>query len=251
MRTLLLFLSRIEYILYVLAGLGVFFSIRALVQSRLEIRNAVFGLEREAARNKQSRALTTILALVMLSGSIYIVVNIVTPNALAIVQAPTPTQPIVFVTQQPTATVARVLFPTITATAGLPPPAGATTPAPAPGPTVESCAIIGARITSPVPDQTLTGQVVMQGGANILNFAQYKFEIKGSSTGGIWVVVGNFNVPVIDPGFLGTWDSTSLAPGPYVLRLVVNRIDGTFPTPCEVPIHIVSPGSAVGPSPTP
>jgi hypothetical protein len=250
MRTLLLFLSRIEPVVYGLAGIGVFFSIRAIAQARLERRNAVFGLEREAAHNKQSRALTTILALLMVSGSVYIVVNIVTPNALSIAQAPTATPPIVFITQQPTATPARVLFPTITATAGLPPAAGATIPPPV-GAAVDGCSIQGARITSPVADQTVTGQVVVQGGANLLNFAEYKFEIKGPSTDASWLVVNTFTAPVIDPGFLGTWDSTSLAPDKYTLRLVVSRIDGTFPTPCEVPIHIVSPGSAVLPSPTP
>jgi hypothetical protein len=250
MRTFLLFLSRIEYIVYGLAAVGVFFSIRALVQGRLERRNSVFGLEREAALNKQNRALTTILSLLMLSGGVYIVVNIVTPNVLSIPQVePTPTQPIVLVTQAVTGTETRLLFPTITPTPGLPPVAGATLPPPeTPG---EACSIQGARITSPIADQTVAGQVVVQGGANILNFAQYKFEVKGASTGDAWVVVGTLNVPVPDPGFLGTWDSTSLSPGDYVLRLVVSRIDGTFPTPCEVPITVASPGAQLGPSPTP
>jgi len=249
MRTLLLFLSRIEYIVYVLAGVGVFFSIRALVQAGVARRNTVFGLEREAAQNRQSRALTTILALFMLSAAVYIIVNIVTPSALSRPELqPTATQPIVFVTQQATATEARLLFPTVTPTPGLPPVAGATTPPPvAPG---ETCGLLGARITSPVPDQTVTGQVVVQGGANTLNFAEYKFEIKSPATGDAWVVVATNNVAVPDPGFLGTWDSTSLPPGKYTLRLVVIDLNGGFPTPCEVPINIASPAAQFGPTAT-
>lgn len=251
MRTLLLFLARIEPILYGLSAIGIFFSIRALFQARIQRRNAVFGLEREAAQNRQNRSLSTILALLMLSGGIYIVVNIVNPNVLPITEKPTPTQLIVFATPQATATEARVLFPTVTPTPGLPPGDVGSSPPPPAGTAVDGCTILGARITSPIPNQTVTGQVVVQGGANILNFLNYKFEIKGPSTGEAWVVVATFTAPVIDPGLLGTWDSTSLSPGKYVLRLVVSRIDGSFPTPCEVPISIASPGTNPGPSPTP
>ena len=250
MRTLLLFLGQIEYIVYGLSAVGVFFSIRALAQARTARRNSVFGLEREAAENKQTRALSTILALLMFSGGVYIMVNIVTPTALTLPNiAPTPTQIIDFTTQSPTPTEARLLFPTVTPTPGLPPVAGA---APAPTSTPGgTCDITGARITSPIPDQTVTGQVVVQGGANILNFAQYKFEVRGESTGDAWVVVATNNVAVVDPGLLGTWDSTSLLPGNYVLRLVVLRVDGTFPTPCEVPITVAGAGAQLPPSPTP
>jgi hypothetical protein len=47
----------------------------------------------------------------------------------------------------------------------------------------------------------------------------------------------------VPDGFLGTWDSTSLQPGSYVLRLVVSRQDGSYPTPCEVSINIVAGGA--------
>ena len=97
----------------------------------------------------------------------------------------------------------------------------------------------------------MTGQVAVQGGANIINFAVYKFELKGESTGDTWIVVAANNATVVDPGLLGTWDSTSLAPGKYILRLVVYYLDGTYPTPCEVPINIAAPGQQVPPSPTP
>lgn len=250
MRTLLLFLGQIEPIVYGLSAVGIFFSIRTLVQARTARRNSVFGLEREAADNRQTRALSTILALAMLSGGVYIMVNIVTPTAMTLPSIqPTPTQLIVFTTQSPTPTEARLLFPTVTPTLGLPPVAGA---APAPSSTPGGvCDITGARITSPIADQTVTGQVVVQGGANTLGFAQYKFEIRGASTGDAWVVVATNNVSVPDPGLLGTWDSTSLSPGRYVLRLVVSQIDGTFPTPCEVPINVAGSGAQPGPTFTP
>jgi hypothetical protein len=245
MRTLVQFIARIELLLYGLAAIGVFLSIRSFALAQRARRNAIFPLEREAVQNRQRRAIGTIIALILLSGGIYIVTNIVEPN-LIVTNPPTPT-PIIFVTQQPTPTDARLLYPTVTPTPGLPP--GANPPTVTPGLAVTGCEF-GRQITSPAPNEAGTGQVVVRGQANIINFAQYKFELMGPATGGAWVVVGTSNTPVFD-GLLGSWDSTSLAPGNYTLRIVVSNLDGNFFPPCEVPIVLVGPGGVVGPSSTP
>lgn len=239
MSTLVVFITRIAIVLYALAATGTFFAIRGLVRARQARRNAVFGLEREAARQNQRRAVNTILFMAVLAGAVYIVSNIVAPNLEGEVIEPTPT-PVVFVTQQPTPTQALLLYPTITPTPGLAPAEAAEVEQPAEE-QGDGCEIIGTTITSPTPGQTVSGQVAVQGQANILDFAQYKFEIKGPGTGNQWVVIGTFTSPVAE-GFLGTWDSTSLQPGNYSLRMVVSRQDGSFPTPCEIPIVIAASG---------
>lgn len=249
MTTLVQFLVKTELVVYVLAAIFIFFSIRGLVMASQVRRLAVFGLEREAAQQRASRSLGTIVALILLSGGVYIIAHIVAPNMSGSTQEPTPT-PLVFVTQVPTPTEAHLLYPTITPTPGLPPGAVAGTPSPPPATIVNGCEIVGARITEPTPGQAVSGQVTVRGQTNILDFAQYKFEIKGPSTNGAWVVVGTFNVLIVD-GFLGTWDSTSLIPGNYTLRLVISRLDGSFPTPCEVPIVVGNPGGVTTPSLTP
>lgn len=249
MSTLVQFLVKTELVIYVLAAIFIFFSIRGLVVASQIRRVAVFGLEREAAQQRASRSLGTIVAFILLSGGVYIITHIVAPNMSQTVMEPTPT-PLIFVTQAPTPTEAQLLYPTITATPGLPPGAVVGTPSPSPAASANGCEIVGARITEPVPGQGVSGQVTVMGQTNILDFAQYKFEIKGPSTNGAWVVVGTFNVLVVD-GFLGTWDSTSLIPGNYTLRLVISRLDGSFPTPCEVPIVVGNPGAIAAPSPTP
>jgi hypothetical protein len=238
MRTLFQFLTRSEYVLYILAGVAVFFAFRGIVQSRQVLRTAIFGLEREAAQNRLSRSWATIFGMLMLSGSIYIAVNILAPNFTTIQAEPTPT-PFLLLTQPPTATEPRLIYPTVTPTsaivaAGVTPPAASTT---------NGCELFGARITNPTSGQTVSGRVVVEGEANIINFAQYKFEVKGASTGEVWIVVGNYSAPIAG-GVLGAWDSTSLAPGDYILRMVVSRVDGTYPTPCEVAIKISAPGAA-------
>ena len=249
MTTLVQFILRTETILYILAAIIIFFSLRGLVVARQVQRNAVFGLEKEAAQQRQRRSLGTILALFLLSSGVYIISHIVAPNMGEVPLEPTPT-PLVFVTQLPTPTETRLLYPTVTSTPGLPPAAVVGTPSPVPAESINGCEILGATITKPASGEFVTGQITVEGQTNILDFAQYKFEINGPSTSGAWVVVGTFTVPVID-GFLGTWDSTSLIPGNYVLRLVVSRIDGTFPTPCEVPITVTGPGGNIAPSPGP
>lgn len=246
MSTLLLFIARIAIVLYILAGAGLFFALRTLLQARRAKRLALFGLEREAALQMQRRALHSIVTLALLIGMVYVIKNIVVPNlSEAAPEQPEPTA-IVFVTQPPTATPALLLFPTITPTVG-PPPAEVAEATALPETPVNGCEIIGSTITLPQPGDTVSGQVMVQGEANVLNFAQYKFEVRGPSTDGEWVVVGTYNAPVVS-GLLGVWDSTSLMPGSYTLRLVIFRQDGTYLPPCEVPITI---GSRPVPTPAP
>lgn len=246
MQTLLQFIARIAVVLYALAGAGIFFALRTLFRARRARRIAVFGLEREAARQMLSRSLSTVVLLVLLILAVYIIQNVVVPNMQGVAEEPSPT-PVVFVEPQPTPTAVLLLFPTVTPTVGLPPAeVGAetpTTPEPANG-----CEIIGSTITSPQPGDAVSGQVAVQGEANILDFAGYKFEVMGPSTGGAWVVVGAYSNPV-PVGLLGVWDSTSLLPGSYTLRLVTFRQDGTFLVPCEVPIVINAPALVSTPAP--
>ncbi len=237
MNTLLLFIARIAVVIYLLAGAGIFFAVRGLWQARREKQRAVFGLEREAALHKQQRAFRSAIMLALLIGMIYVIQNIIVPNLSEPEAAPEPT-PIVFVTALPTATPALLLFPTVTPTVG-PPPAEVGEATAPPETPVNGCEIIGSTISLPQPGDTVSGQVAVRGEANVLNFAQYKFEVKGPSTGGDWAVVGTYNVPVVN-GLLGVWDSTSLMPGNYILRLVIFRQDGTYLPPCEVPIIISS-----------
>ena len=241
METIVQFVARIAPFIYGLAAIGVFFAIRGIVQATQALRVAVFGLEREDARERRRRSVNAILSLSGLSFVVYIIASVLEPNLSGVASEPTPT-PVVFVTEEPTATEIRLLYPTITPTILV----GADLPTS--DPSINGCEILGANISNPVAGQTVAGQVTVEGQANILNFSEYKFELRGESTGGAWVVVGNYPAPVSD-GFLGTWDSTSLPSGSYTLRLVVLRPDGSFPTPCEVPLLVAPSGGGAPVSP--
>jgi hypothetical protein len=245
MLTLLQFISRISTFIYVLCAIGIFFSFRGMVQARQALRIAVFGLEREEARETLRRSFSTILILFLLVGAVYIVKNILIPNMTGDLDEPTPT-PLVFVTQQATPTEAKLLYPTITPTIPVAPADPSAGGMATPDLNINGCGIIGANISSPVPGQTVSGQVPVEGEANTFIFYQYKFEVSGAATGGAWVVVGSFPTAVSN-GILGTWDSTSFPPGDYVLRLVILGPEGQIVvSPCSVPIVIA--GSDAAPS---
>lgn len=244
MTTLLQFIARISVILYALAATGIFFAIRSLILARRLRRVAVFGLEREAATARFRRSLSVIITLALLAGAVYIVDNIVLPNTEP---AATESQPdegpvaVSVLTRTPSPTPSLLLFPTVTPTVGVPPAEvgdeGGEGTDTVPTEVVEGCEIIGANITNPSPGDEVSGQVSVEGEVNVLNFSQYKFEIKGPATGDAWVVLGSY-LQQVPNGLLGVWDSTSLQPGSYTFRLIVYREDGTFIPPCEVPITI-------------
>ncbi|NDJ52366.1 MAG: hypothetical protein GYB68_04665 [Chloroflexi bacterium] len=244
MRTVLEFIAQIRFLFYGLAAIGILSSLRGLIMARQTLRVAMFGLEREEAQRRLRSSLTWIFSLLLLIGVVFTISDILLPNLdFSEEQAeilPTPTSAL-FIERSPVPTESLLLFPTIT-----PNPAGAISqndPAEQAGTVdpaaaaIEPC-VLGARITEPTSGQTVTGQVQVQGGANVINFASYKFELRGQGTNNEWVVIGDFNQTVLDPGLLGSWDSTSLTPGEYTLRLIVYRLDGSFVTPCDIPIIV-------------
>lgn len=230
MRTLVEFIARIDIFLYVVFGIAAIFAMRNLLRSRREHAIAIYALEREAQQARARRAFRTLILLILVTVAVYLIVNIAYPN-IAPAETATEEDSLVFVESEPTPTSILLLFPTITPTLGL----GVAGDQPIDE--GNGCEIIGSTITSPVPNEIVTGQVRVEGESNILNFGMYKFEVSGVGTNGAWVVVGTFNSPVTI-GSLGTWDATSLMPGSYVLRLVTYRDDGTYLNPCEIPIII-------------
>jgi len=244
MANLVQFVARIAIFIYALVAVGVFFALRSYFQARRARRLSIYALEREASQTSQRRAFNTMLLLILSAAAVYVITNIVEPNlAESPIVTPEPT-PVVFVEEESTATPFLLLYPTITPTIPLAPAEAADSPETAEE-VVDGCSIIGATITSPAPGDIVGGQVAVEGEMNVLNFAQYKFEVNGAGTGGVWVVVGTYNSPV-PRGYLGTWDTTSLAPGAYTLRLVTIRADGTYLTPCEVPVTVGASAPAEG-----
>jgi hypothetical protein len=95
-------------------------------------------------------------------------------------------------------------------------------------------------IASPRAGETVSGQVPIVGTANFdrSNVQFYKLEIGAGSNPTQWTTLGQTHeAPVLD-GVLEELHAYALAPGPYVIRLVLVRHDGNYPPPHAVPIYI-------------
>ena len=158
-----------------------------------------------------------------------------TPTPTAVVPSPTPV-PTASPTRTPTQTPLPTASPTrIPTQTPLPTASPTRTPARTAVPT-PMCPNPSARITSPQSGATLQGTVQIQGSANMDLFAYYKFEIwlDGAQ---VWGFMASFEKPVIN-GVLMNWDTTTVTPGDYRLRLVVVDQTGNYLEPCGIQVTV-------------
>jgi penicillin-binding protein 1C len=96
------------------------------------------------------------------------------------------------------------------------------------------------RIDSPSPGETVRGVAPIVGTASFspAEIQYYKLEIGQGVAPSSWTTFGVVHFePVVD-GVLEQLHADGLAPGDYVIRLVLVRHDGNFPAPYRVPITV-------------
>jgi hypothetical protein len=222
MEAVLRFFIRFAPLIYLLLILGLLFGIRRLFQSRSEMRAAIYGLERELAQRRASQAITALALVGLFAVAEVVLVAFLAPNLPALSLLATPTMNMLAV---PTTTLAS--------------PLGASTPdATAAGP-ASSCIPGQISITAPQIGDELRGDVVLEGTADVPNFGFYKYEFspRGAS---VWSTIKASRDPVRD-GELGHWDTSTITPGDYELRLVVTDNQGRPLPACVVPVRILQP----------
>ncbi len=269
MTRVVFFIEQIANGLYLICAVGLLFSVRSFFISRRELWAAEFELEREQAQRKQASAITWTLGLVEIVLAIYAVATVVAPTLRNDVVAPggssggVPDQP--FITSTPggdglavndqgtplgdnsveammlTVTAAvqnangsgpKILAtPTISPTpvgtiiAGDPPPLG--------------CDKTNAQLEVPANGQVLFDSVTVIGTAQTENFAFYKFELNGPSTGGAYAPVGGDKTsPVPSKGVLGQLALSPFQPGTYLFRLTVFDNKNALRAQCVVTVHV-------------
>ncbi|MFC1465168.1 MAG: hypothetical protein ACFLMY_09995 [Candidatus Brachytrichaceae bacterium NZ_4S206] len=84
-----------------------------------------------------------------------------------------------------------------------------------------------ARIVTPVRDQTLRGNVTIQGSATSPVFSRYELAYAQEPDLANWIVIGGAVQPV-QSGMLGVWNTRPLPDGKYALRLQVFGVDGSL-----------------------
>ena len=224
--------------LYIGLGLVALFFLRLMWMARRDRIRSIFTLERENANARMTRAFIGFMIVLSLAMGVYYLSSITptivpptlnTPTATPIIALPpTPTSPPLIFTPTPTLTPTPQPSPEIEA--GL-------TPIPTPNNNnnvpvqVPNCPNPGSQIIQPGNGARVTGVIQISGGAIVDNFNYYKFEFR--APGGEWSFIEDYDTPVAR-GVLGSWNTDTVAPGEYELRLVVVDSIGNYPEPCVV-----------------
>jgi hypothetical protein len=100
------------------------------------------------------------------------------------------------------------------------------------------------RISAPAAGQAVSGLVSVVGTANFdpSQVQYYKLEIGSGRQPSQWITFGSTHHQPVVNGLLEELHAYALAPGDYVIRLVLVANDGNYPAPYAVPITITSSG---------
>ena len=220
------FLSKYEALIYIVLAIGGLFAFRWLFKAWSEWRESVYTLEREFALHRMSQAAASVILILILFFGELTTVSFVIPSLPASFFNSTPT---INVLATPTGTISAELATQIALT-------------PLPVPTLgntSGCVADKLMITSPKPGSQISGSVDLTGTVNIPDFGFYKYEVAPLNSD-VWATIAANRQPVVN-GVLGHWDTTTLNPGDYQLRLVVINTQGQSLPPCIIPLRITAP----------
>ena len=220
------FLSTYEMLIYIVLAIGGLFAFRWLLKTWNEWRESVYTLEREFALHRMSQAAAFVILILLLFFGELITVSFFIPSQPASFFISTPT---IDVLATPTGTISAELATQIALT-------------PLPIPTIgntSGCVSNKLMITSPKAGSQISGSVDLTGTVDIPDFGFYKYEVAPLNTD-TWATIAANRKPV-DNGPLGQWDTTTLAPGDYQLRLVVVNTQGQSLPPCIIPLRVTAP----------
>jgi hypothetical protein len=258
------FVESVSRALFLICGLGLLFTIRALVLARRELSHAEYALDRELAQYRQANAITLFFAMVEIFLAIVAITFVVAPtlrNDVALNVTPTVVGQGPFQTSTPpSGTDAGNIV--LTANAKINSSGPVIVPSSTNAPTAVGtilpdvpkaigCETADAALQIPANGQVLFDSLTVVGTANTANFAYYKFEISGAPTGNNFAPIGGQKTtPVTTIGTLGQLALGTLPRGNYQFRLTVFDSSNTLKASCAV--HIIlqdRPTPTLAPSP--
>lgn len=226
------FFRTYEMWMYVILALAGLVYIRKFILSWEDLRRAAFGLERESAQSSLNQSAGMLVLLFLMAVAVFVLVSFVAPSFPASNPLITPTMDLL---ASPTTTLVvegteeALTTPTIeamaqTATVGV---------------VGEGCVPGQIMLSEPVDGTEINGVIVVKGTADIQNFGFYKYELARPGET-IWLTI-QAGRDIIRGGELGQWDTRTLAPGDYMLRLVVTDNQGESLEPCVIRVHVNNP----------
>jgi hypothetical protein len=231
MEEALRFFKAYEIWIYGLLALGGLIYIRKFFIAWGDLRGSAFGLERESAQSRVNQSATMLFLLLAFAIAEFVLVSYVAPAVPGSSPISTPTLDLLATA---TATLQEASEET-----GTPPP-GEETMLPSPSPpapaAVNGCLPGQVNFTEPQEGTAVEGLVTLVGSANVENFGFYKYEVARPGET-VWLTLQAGRDPVQE-GELGQWDTSTLAPGEYMLRLVVTDNAGQSLEPCVIQVSV-------------
>jgi hypothetical protein len=229
MEEALQFFRTYEIWIYIVLGLFAIWQIRKFILAWDELRGAVFSMERDSAQARLNSAAILLVLLLAITIIEFMIVTFVVPT---------------FPGANPLSTPTLNLLATATTTlsSSTPPAEGTavvTAEVETAGGQPEGCIPNQVVISSPLDGDQVSGEVSLIGTANIPNFGFYKYEIaRPGETVWLPIQVGE---EVRQEELLGTWDTSTLDPGDYSLRLIVTDNQGNSLPACTITVRVISP----------
>jgi hypothetical protein len=220
------FLRTYETWIYAIVGLFAVWQLWKFFQAWNELRAAAFGLEREKAQVElNSAAIWLLLCLIIVAVEFY-VVNFIVPTVPEASPIPTPTLNLLATPTPVLSTTDDQTSSTIVTPIGTVIPIGN-----------GSCITDTVMITYPLDGSQVEGIISIEGSADIPNFGFYKYEVARPGDA-VWLSI-NAGRQRVKNDKLGDWDTRTLTPEEYLLRLVVVDNEGNMLEPCIIRVRVL------------
>jgi hypothetical protein len=197
-----------------------------------ETRAAIYGLEREASKERYKQIAVKLFAILFLVLTIFSIVTFIVPTVPAQQLLATPTLNLVLIVDEDLATFTPATGEDIEFETATPLPTVSVNPA--------TCIEASINISDPQAGDTVRGAIEIIGSVDVPNFGFYKFEVARSQEE-LWLTIQAGRNVVRDGVLVENWDTSRLPVGEYVLQLVVTDAEGIELAPCRIPVRIEMP----------
>lgn len=240
MEEVLRFFRAYELWIYLVLAVGGLIYVRKFILAWEEMRAAAFGLERESAQSRLNQAAGMAVLSLMIGIAVFAAVTFIAPTYPGSNPLITPTLDLL-ATHTSTLSVVNDNDQATMET-------GQIESSPSPNAVEiigEGCVPGQIMISSPQEGIDLSGVITIKGTANIPNFGFYKYEVaRPDEDAWLTIQAGRQTVQEND---LGQWDTRTLSPGDYMLRLVVTDNQGNSLPPCVIQVRVNNPVETTGP----
>lgn len=232
MRDIIAFFQQYESVLYFILGSGIVFYGWRFYSAWQELRGSVFGLEQVNAQRRLNRSALAIFLMLIMGVGVFSLIAYVFP----VIDTGAVTIPLLQENG-----VGSELDSTQSASGtgqtGENNSLATATPLPTVAIDPENCDIETIAITSPKPNDVVSGTVEVTGIINVKDFGFYVIEYAQASAE-LWNPIFSSRNLVPEEQTLLEWDTTFSPSGSYVIQLVVTNNDMTEYPACRIPIRI-------------